>query len=91
MQYLINNLIANLGKIGLCVNVNKCTALSTSRVPAKKKLFIETKNLFRCADNWIPQIQVEDMDKGWWIKYPFIERKGALNTLQQNKKPEEQQ
>lgn len=32
-------------------------------MPAKKKLFVETKKIFRCADNWIPQIQVEDMFK----------------------------
>lgn len=61
MQHLINGLIANFEKKGLCVNVEKCTALSSSRVPAKKKLYIETNNIFRCKDKWIPQIKVEDM------------------------------
>lgn len=62
-QYLIDDLITTLEKKGLSINVDKCTALTTMRVPAKKKLFVETNNIFRCRDKLIPQIQVEGFFK----------------------------
>lgn len=62
VQFLIYDLTNALAQKRLIINATKCTALSTFRVPSKKKLYVAC-DIFKCNGEFIPQIKIEDLFK----------------------------
>lgn len=63
VQHTLNAVLDFLARRGLEINVNKCTALSTGRVPRKKKLFVHSKPLFNIHNRPVPCIDISSQFK----------------------------
>lgn len=57
---------------GLSINIQKCTALTTERVPKKMKLFVATQPQFSVDGEYIVQVSVEDRLKYLGRQYNFM-------------------